>query len=157
MNLKGPQRAATHGEMLHAPSMHTHVWAMLSSALHVLYRFRSNLPAVHSAYKLDPNVRLRIVLVADLQGFKDGTSRRCWWVVSQKGSTHTNELSQYFCSNTWPLYVRMLSACYNQYPTEYSSFVSRYEQKYFMAIMRIIAIITCVLMRIMFCDCYNCV
>jgi hypothetical protein len=54
MNLKGPQRAATHGEMLHAPSMHTHVWAMLSSALHVLYRFRSNLPAVHSAYKLWP-------------------------------------------------------------------------------------------------------
>jgi hypothetical protein len=30
MNLKGPQRAETHGEMLHAPSMHTHVWAMLT-------------------------------------------------------------------------------------------------------------------------------
>jgi len=27
MNLKGSQRAATHGEMLHAPLMHTHVWA----------------------------------------------------------------------------------------------------------------------------------
>jgi hypothetical protein len=54
MNLKGPQRAATHGEMLYAPSMHTHVWAMLMSALHVLYRFRSILPAVHSAYKLCP-------------------------------------------------------------------------------------------------------
>ena len=54
MNLKGPQRAATHGEMLHAPSMHTHVWAMLTSALHVLYRFRSILPAVHSTYKLCP-------------------------------------------------------------------------------------------------------
>ena len=40
----------------------------------------------------DPNVRLRIVLVADLQGFKDGTSRRCWRGVSQKGSTHTIEL-----------------------------------------------------------------
>ena len=104
-----------------------------------------------------PNVRLRIVLVADLQGFKDGTSRRCWRGVSQKGSTHTNELSQYFCSNTWPMYVQMLSACYNQYPTEYSSFVSQYQQKYFMAIMRIIAIITCVLMRIMFGNCYNCV
>ncbi len=25
MNHKGPQRAATHGQMLHAPSMHTHV------------------------------------------------------------------------------------------------------------------------------------
>ena len=52
MNLNGPQRAATHGEMLHAPSMHAHVWAVLTSALHVLYRFRSNLPAVHSTYKL---------------------------------------------------------------------------------------------------------
>ncbi len=56
MNLKGSQRAATvtHGEMLHATSMHTHVWAMLTSALHVLYRFRSILPAVHSTYKLCP-------------------------------------------------------------------------------------------------------
>ncbi len=54
MNLKGSQRAATHGEMFHATSMHTHVWAMLTSALHVLYRFRSFLPAVHSAYKLCP-------------------------------------------------------------------------------------------------------
>ena len=54
MNLKGSQRAATHGEMLHAPSMHTHVWAMLPSALHVLYRFRLFLPAVHSTYKLCP-------------------------------------------------------------------------------------------------------
>ncbi len=51
MNLKGSQRAATHGEMFHATSMNTHVWAMLTSALHVLYRFRSILPAVHSAYK----------------------------------------------------------------------------------------------------------
>jgi hypothetical protein len=31
MNLKGSQREATHGEMLHAPSMHAHVWAMLTS------------------------------------------------------------------------------------------------------------------------------
>ena len=54
MNLKGSQRAATHGEMLHAPSMHTHVWAMLPSALHVLYRFRLFLPAVQSTYKLCP-------------------------------------------------------------------------------------------------------
>ncbi len=54
MNLKGSQRAATHGKMFHATSMHTHVWAMLKSALHVLYRFRSILPAVHSAYKLCP-------------------------------------------------------------------------------------------------------
>ena len=54
MNLKGSQRAATHGEMFHATSMHTHVWAMLTSALHVLYRFRSILPAVHSTYKLCP-------------------------------------------------------------------------------------------------------
>ena len=104
-----------------------------------------------------PNVRFHIVLVPDLRGFKDGTSRRCWRGVSQKGGTHTIELSHYFCSNTWPLYVRMLSACYNQYPTEYSSFVSQYQQKYFMAIMRIIAIITCVLMRIMFGNCHNCV
>ncbi len=29
--------------------------------------------------------------------------------------------SQYFCSNTWPLYVRMLSACYYQYSTQYSA------------------------------------
>ena len=35
-----------------APSMHAHVWAVLTSALHVLYRFRSFLPAVHSTYKL---------------------------------------------------------------------------------------------------------
>ncbi len=54
MNLNGPQRAATHGDMLHAPSMHTHVWAILTSALHVQYRFRLILPAVHSAYKLCP-------------------------------------------------------------------------------------------------------
>jgi hypothetical protein len=52
MNLNGPQPAATHGDMLHAPSMHAHVWAVLTSALHVLYRFRSFLPAVHSTYKL---------------------------------------------------------------------------------------------------------
>ncbi len=102
-----------------------------------------------------PNVRFRIVLVADLRGFKDGTSRRSWRGVSQKGCTHTIELSQYFCSNTWPLYVRMLSACYNQYPTQYSAFVSRYEWKYFMTIMRIITIITSVLMFIIFCNCYN--
>jgi hypothetical protein len=89
-----------------------------------------------------PNVRFHIVRVADLRGFKDGTSRRCWRGVSQKGCTHTIELSHYFCSNTWPLYIRMLSACYNKYPTEYSAFVSRYEQKYFMNIMQIIAIIT---------------
>ena len=54
MNLQGSQRAATHGEMFHATSMHTHVRAMLTSALHVLYRFRSILPAVHSAYKFCP-------------------------------------------------------------------------------------------------------
>jgi hypothetical protein len=55
MNLKGSQRASTHGEMFHAAtSMHTHVWAMLTSALHVLYRFRSILPAVHSTHKLWP-------------------------------------------------------------------------------------------------------
>ncbi len=58
-----------------------------------------------------PNVRLRIVLVADLRGVKDGTWRRFWRGVSQKGGAHTIELSQYFCYNTWPLYVRMLSAC----------------------------------------------
>jgi len=73
-----------------------------------------------------PNVRFHIVLVPDLRGFKDGTSRRCWRGVSQKGGTHTIELSHYFFSNTWPLYVRMLSSCHNQYPTEYSAFVSRY-------------------------------
>ena len=54
MNLKGSQRAATHGEMLHAPSMHAHVWAVLTSALHVLYRFCSILLAVHSGHKLWP-------------------------------------------------------------------------------------------------------
>ena len=54
MNLKGSQRATTHGEMFHATSMHTHVWAMLTSALHLLYQFRLILPAVHSAYKLCP-------------------------------------------------------------------------------------------------------
>jgi hypothetical protein len=54
MNLKGSLRAATHGEMFHATSMHTHVWAMLTSALHLLYQFRLILPAVHSAYKLCP-------------------------------------------------------------------------------------------------------
>ncbi len=102
-----------------------------------------------------PIVRFHIVLVADLPGFKDGTSRLCWRGVSQKGCTHTIELSQYFCSNTWPLYVRMLSACYDQYPTQYSAFVSRYERKYFMTIMRIKAIITLVLMCIMFCNCHN--
>ncbi len=52
MNLKGSQRAPSHGEMFHVTSMHSHVWAMLSSALHVLYRFRSFLPAVHCGYKL---------------------------------------------------------------------------------------------------------
>jgi hypothetical protein len=39
MNLKGSQRAATHGEMLHAPSMHAHVWAVLTLALHVLFYY----------------------------------------------------------------------------------------------------------------------
>ncbi len=52
MNLKGSQRALTHGEMFHVTLMHCHAWAMLLSALHVLYRFRSFLPAVHSGYKL---------------------------------------------------------------------------------------------------------
>jgi hypothetical protein len=56
MNLKGSQRAPTHGERFHVTSMHHHVCAMLSSALHVLYRiyyrFRSFLPAVHRGYKL---------------------------------------------------------------------------------------------------------
>jgi hypothetical protein len=54
MNLKGSQRAATHGEMFHVTvtSMHSHVWAMLSSALHVLYLFRSFLPSVLCGYKL---------------------------------------------------------------------------------------------------------
>ncbi len=52
MNLKGSQRALTHGERFHVTSMHRHVWAMLSSVLHVLYRFRSFLPAVHRGYKL---------------------------------------------------------------------------------------------------------
>ena len=35
-----------------------------------------------------PNVRFRIVLVADLRGFKDGTSRRCWRGVARK-DVHT--------------------------------------------------------------------
>ena len=52
MNLKGSQRAPSHGERFHVTSMHRHVRAMLSSALHVLYRFRSVLPAVHRGYKL---------------------------------------------------------------------------------------------------------
>ncbi len=51
MNLKELQRAPTPGERFHVTSMHRHVWAMLSSALHVLYRFRSFLPAVHRGYK----------------------------------------------------------------------------------------------------------
>ena len=54
MDLEGSLRAPTHGEMFHATSMHTHVWAMLTSALHVLYQFRLILPAVHSGYKLWP-------------------------------------------------------------------------------------------------------
>ena len=54
VNLKGSKRAATHGEMFHVTSMHSHVWTMLSFALHVMYRFRSILLAVHSAYKLCP-------------------------------------------------------------------------------------------------------
>ena len=54
MNLSGSQRAPTHGEMFHATLLHSHVWAMLSSALPVLCRFRSVLPAVHSGYKLWP-------------------------------------------------------------------------------------------------------
>ena len=52
MNLEGSQRPPKHGEMFHVTSMHCHVWAMLSSALHVLYQFRSFLPAVHSTHKL---------------------------------------------------------------------------------------------------------
>jgi hypothetical protein len=54
MNLEGALRAPTHGEMFHVTLMHSHVWAMLSSALHwhVLYRFRWFLPAVHCGYKL---------------------------------------------------------------------------------------------------------
>ena len=50
-NLKGSQRAPTHGERVHVTSMHRHVWAMLLSALDVLYRFRWVLPAVHRGYK----------------------------------------------------------------------------------------------------------
>ena len=52
MNLKGWKHETTHGERFHVTSMHRHVWAMLSSALHGLYRFRSVLPAVHGGYKL---------------------------------------------------------------------------------------------------------
>ena len=52
MNLKGSQRAPTHGEMFHVTSMHRHVWALLSSALDVLYRIHWVLPAVHRRYKL---------------------------------------------------------------------------------------------------------
>jgi hypothetical protein len=52
MNFKGLQLALTHGERFHVTSMHHHVWAMLLSALHVLYQFRSFLPAVHCGYKL---------------------------------------------------------------------------------------------------------
>ena len=70
MNLKGSQRAPTHGERFHVTLMHRHVWAMLSSALHVLYRFRSFLPAVHCEY--GPNMRLPSVRVANLRGVKDG-------------------------------------------------------------------------------------
>ncbi len=52
MNLKRSQRAPTHGEMFHVTLMHSNVWAMLSSAMPVLDRFRSFLPAVHCGYKL---------------------------------------------------------------------------------------------------------
>jgi hypothetical protein len=52
MKLKGLQRATRHGERFHVTSMHLHVWAMLSSALVVLYRFRWVLPAVHRGYEL---------------------------------------------------------------------------------------------------------
>ena len=52
MNLKGLNHVTTHGERFHVTSMHRHVWAMLSSDLHGLYRFRSVLPAVHGGYKL---------------------------------------------------------------------------------------------------------
>ena len=52
MNLKGSQRAPTHGERFHVTLMHHHVWVMLSSALLLLYRFCWVLPAVHREYKL---------------------------------------------------------------------------------------------------------
>ncbi len=52
MKLKGLQRATTHGERIHVTSMHRHVWALLSSALDVLYRIRWVLPGVHRRYKL---------------------------------------------------------------------------------------------------------
>ncbi len=52
MKLKGLQRATTHGERFHVTSMHRHVWALLSSALDVLYRIRWVLLAVHRGHKL---------------------------------------------------------------------------------------------------------
>ena len=54
INLTGFQRAKPQGETFHVNTTHRHIWAMLSSALYLLYRFRSILPAVHSAYKLCP-------------------------------------------------------------------------------------------------------
>jgi hypothetical protein len=111
MNLKGSQRAPTQGEMFHVTSMHSHVWAMLSSALHVLYRFRSFLPAVHCGYKLCAEYAGPYRPCRWPAGVKDDTWRRFWRGVGQKGGTHTIKLSQYFCCNTWPLYVQMLSAC----------------------------------------------
>jgi hypothetical protein len=76
MKLKGLQRATTHGERFHVTSMHRHVWAMLSSALDVLYRFRWVIPAVLRGYITDIifglNMPLPSVRVADLWGVNDG-------------------------------------------------------------------------------------
>ncbi len=158
MNLEGSLRAPTrHGEMFHVTSMHSHVWAMLSSALHVLYRFCSFPPAVHCGCKLWagyagpyrprrwPAGGQRLNLKPVLEGCKP-----------ERRYTHhqafTIFLLQYLalvCTNAF----RLLKPVSN--PVFHFCAVSRYERKYFISIMAIIAIMTIVLMHIMFCNCHN--
>ena len=73
MKLKGLQRATTHGERFHVTSMHLHVWALLSSALHMCctdsaHFFRQYIADIN----FGPIMQLRSVRVADLLGVKDG-------------------------------------------------------------------------------------
>ena len=113
MNLKGLNHVKTHGERFH--------WAMWPRCIAMFgpcYRlicigctdssrfFRQCMADIN----FGPNMRLRSVRVADLRRVKDGAWRMFWRGVSQNGGALTIWLSQYFCSYSWPLYKRMISA-----------------------------------------------
>ena len=119
INLRALQCARSSME-IHVNTTHRHVWAMLPSALAVLWRFYLVLSALSQQcigkINIRPNmglcsVPLRLVL---LRGVKDCAKRLFQGGAGQNGGAQTNWISQHFCCDRRLWCIRMHSGCWPQ-------------------------------------------